>query len=199
MPDTPASLRKRAKDMRLCAAHSDDLSAYRREMAQAAELEERAHQLEAQQPAAKPAQNPIKKPPRSRRNAQLAKIHVAKKQLGLDDDTYRDLLHSAAGVRSASKLDPAGVARVLERLRALGWKDKASPRHGRRPNPPLSRAAQIRKIEALLADAGRPWDYADGIAKRVCKVDAVAFCDDSMLGKVIAALNYDKKRREARS
>lgn len=134
---------------------------------------------------------------RSRRNAQLAKIHVAKKQLGLDEDTYRDLLHAAAGVRSASKLDPAGVARVLERFRALGWQDKPSSRHGRRPNPPESRSKQISKIEALLADAGRPWAYADGIAKRVCKVDAVAFCDSQQLQKIIAALVYDQERRSA--
>ncbi|MCO2667365.1 regulatory protein GemA, partial [Pseudomonas aeruginosa] len=37
----------------------------------------------------------------SLRAVNLAKIHIAKAQLGMDDDTYRALLARVAGVRSA--------------------------------------------------------------------------------------------------
>jgi len=42
------------------------------------------------------------------RRAQLAKIHIAKKELGLDDETYRSMLWTIARVRSASDLDSHG-------------------------------------------------------------------------------------------
>jgi phage gp16-like protein len=40
------------------------------------------------------------------RRRELAKIHVAKKQLGLDDGTYREMLHAVAGVRTLTPERP---------------------------------------------------------------------------------------------
>lgn len=54
---------------------------------------------------------------------------------------------------------------------------------------------QLRKIEAQLADAKRPWAYVDAIARRMFGVARVGFCDPSQLGKIIAALAIDAKRR----
>ena len=59
----------------------------------------------------------------SQRNKDLAKIHIAKKQLGLDDDSYRAMLQMVAGVNSAAHLillfhrgfDWLWIARPLER------------------------------------------------------------------------------------
>lgn len=56
----------------------------------------------------------------SRRNTDLAKIHLAAKQLGMDDDTYRDLLQQVTGARSAKGLRPRQVAAVLQRFEQLG-------------------------------------------------------------------------------
>ena len=39
------------------------------------------------------------------RNPQLAQIHIAKKELGLDDDTYRDVLERVTRQRSSAGLD----------------------------------------------------------------------------------------------
>ena len=38
------------------------------------------------------------------KKAQLAKVHIAKQQLGMDDDSYRALLARVAGVKSAKDL-----------------------------------------------------------------------------------------------
>jgi len=54
----------------------------------------------------------------------MALLHIAKKQLSLDDETYRDILYVQAGVRSAKGLDFDGFERVMERLCELGFKSK---------------------------------------------------------------------------
>ncbi|HCA6404271.1 TPA: DUF1018 domain-containing protein, partial [Pseudomonas aeruginosa] len=62
----------------------------------------------------------------SLRAVNLAKIHIAKTQLGMDDDTYRALLARVAGVRSAKDLGPRQVDQVLVELQRLGWKPKSN-------------------------------------------------------------------------
>lgn len=136
------------------------------------------------------------------RRRELAKIHIAAKQLGMDDDTYRSMLWAVARVRSAKDLDDGGRKRVLEHLRAVGFKARrpGSPRPGRPHNlDGGDRGGQLKKIEAMLAAAGRPWAYADGMAKRMCHVDRVTFCNPEQLGKIIAALVYDAKRHGRRA
>ena len=52
----------------------------------------------------------------------LAAIHVAKKQLGLDDDTYRALLMRETGKTSAGDMTEAERARVVEAFRRQGFR-----------------------------------------------------------------------------
>ena len=58
---------------------------------------------------------------------------------------------------------------------------------------------ELKKIEALLAEAGRPWSYADAIAKRICGVERVAWCKSAQLAGVIAALSVDAERHGRRT
>jgi hypothetical protein len=46
----------------------------------------------------------------------LAKIHIAKKELGLDDETYREVLNSECGVRS---VECEIVEQLSERIKEL--------------------------------------------------------------------------------
>lgn len=143
--------------------------------------------------------------PAQARNAGLAQIHIAKAQLMkagvLDEDGYRAMLFAQARVKSAAELDHAGRARVLNHMRRLGARlgHEGKPHARRGDGPPKDRRAQLDKIEALLADAGRPWAYLQqGMVKRVCGVDAIEFCTSEHLGKLIAALTYDQQRRAKR-
>ena len=43
----------------------------------------------------------------------LAVIHIVKRELGLSDEEYRDILHMATGVRSAKELDDEGFRRLM--------------------------------------------------------------------------------------
>ena len=55
-----------------------------------------------------------------------AAIHIAKRDLGLDDDTYRDVLERTTGQRSAKGLTAAQRGKVLAEFRRLGWTDQRS-------------------------------------------------------------------------
>lgn len=137
------------------------------------------------------------------RNPSLAKIHIAKKELGLDDATYRAMLLTHGGVNSSKDLTPIGAAKVLAHLERSGFKPKAAAAKRSTPGVGADRAPLMSKVGALLADAGRPWVYADGVAKRLfantTKVERIEFCDVEHLAKVVAALSFDAKRRAKKS
>ena len=119
-----------------------------------------------------------------------ARIHILAKQAGLiqgkDKSAYQRMLREVAGVSSSTALDGAGRRAVIGHLiRAV--KEAGRPSYPGRPancdgNP------QLRKIEALLADNGLPWSYADGIAGQMYGKDRVAFCDSVELAAIITAL-----------
>lgn len=62
----------------------------------------------------------------------LAAIHVAKKQLGLDDDDYRALLERVTGKRSCRDMTPAELSAVLAEFRRRGFAPASSTRSGTR-------------------------------------------------------------------
>lgn len=128
------------------------------------------------------------------RKSDLAKIHLAKKELGMDDETYRAMLQSVAGVTSAKDLDAEARRKVLDHLRSCGMKFKRSstPRY---PGKPHNMDAQLEKIEALLADMNLPWSYADAMAKRMYKVDRIAWLkDQKQYQGIITALVKKQKK-----
>lgn len=135
-----------------------------------------------------------------RRRAELARIHCAKKELALDEDTYRSMLEQLTGQRSAGDLDERQRARVLDHLAGLQQRPArpARPHAGTRPSN-MKQAPELRRIEAFLAEAQRPWSYADGIAKHMFGVDRVQWCSGEQLRAVIAALYRDAKRHGRRT
>lgn len=133
------------------------------------------------------------------RTRELAAIHVAKKQLGLDDDTYRDMLFTLTRKRSAGELDQAERQRVLDHLRARGFKrpvnrPQRAPDHGKKPLVTQDKQALVDKLEALLADGARPWNYARAMAKRMFGVEQLEWASAGQLHSLVAALEYQKRR-----
>lgn len=125
------------------------------------------------------------------RRTELAKIHLGAKQLGLSDDSYRDMLWVIARVRSASDLDAYGRQKVIQHLAKCG----ATFKRPGRPTPAADKQSLVAKIRAQLAAANRPDAYADGMAKRMFTVDRFEWCTEDQLRRIVAALNYDAKRR----
>lgn len=67
------------------------------------------------------------------RKAALAKLHIARKDLGLSEDDYRAALIRATGKRSASQLDDGEREAALAEFRRMGWSGAPplAPRAGR--------------------------------------------------------------------
>ncbi len=90
-----------------------------------------------------------------RRRMLLGKVHIAKKQLGLDDETYRGILVDKFDKNSASKLSDRHLTDLIEHFKTLGF--KGQPKRGRAKSttparadtPAMDREKQIRKIRAL--------------------------------------------------
>lgn len=74
--------------------------------------------------------------------AMLAKIHIAKKELALQEAEYRALLQRVGRVASAKDLSETAAIAVIAEFKRLGWQPRESTR------PPAERA-DIRKIYAL--------------------------------------------------
>ena len=138
----------------------------------------------------------------SRRRGELAAMHIRKGQLGLDDETWRDLLERVAGARSAKALDAAGRAKVLDELLRLGAKPCRGRKRRRTADAPQEKRRLIAKIEAMLAEAGRPVEYAEAILRKMTRHEhktPLAWASPSQLRDVVAALVYDRKRRSRRA
>lgn len=129
------------------------------------------------------------KPVRNPRTRELARIHCLAKQQGLDRDTYEAMLWTVARVKSARDLDAHGRRAVLAHLQP-----RQPTRFGRTPAT-LGNRALLRKIEAQLAAAKRPWGYAEALARRIAHKQRLEFCTDAELGKIVAALSYDAARK----
>ena len=130
--------------------------------------------------------------------ANLAKIHIAKKELNLEDEIYRDILHTQFTKTSSRDLNDFQAVKLLQHFQALGWDQGNGKKksHGRRPAniDRGDRAAQLQKIEALLTIGKLPWGYADAIARQMRLADKVEWVGTTDLYRVIAALTYKAKK-----
>lgn len=125
----------------------------------------------------------------------IAVIHVGKKELGLDDDTYRDMLEHVTGKRSAKDLKIVELNKVIRELENKGFKHESKRSFGTKPDVASPKEPLIGKIEALLADKKLHWNYAVGMAKKMFGKEKLEFCTKSELHRIAAALEYDAKRR----
>lgn len=144
--------------------------------------------------------------PSDTRRKDLAKIHIAKKQLGMDDTTYREMLWSVARVKSAADLDEQGRSAAIEHLKACGFRPthksakafksahKSARASGMHRPPARARAPLLSKIGAILAELKLPWNYADGMARRMFGVEKARWLNPRQLYKLTAALIYHQQR-----
>ncbi len=99
----------------------------------------------------------------------LAMIHIGKKALGLDDETYRAMISNHAnGKTSAKDCTTAERQTIIDHMKKSGVSfTKSKKGKGKRPSNYASLPAYVTKVEAQLADMGLPWSYADSIARNI--------------------------------
>lgn len=131
------------------------------------------------------------------KKAELAKIHIAKQQLGFDDDSYRAMLQNLFNVNSSKDLTAQGRAQLLDYFKKQGFEFKKPKvnKHPGRPNN-VDVSPLLKKIEALLTVGHLPWDYAIKMAKHMYKKDKLEFCHYTELMGIIAALTKRQQKQE---
>ena len=127
------------------------------------------------------------------RNDRLATIHMGKKALNLDEDTYRDMLEHVTTKRSAKDMTMDDLLKVILHLDQLGFSKR---NFGDKPKVKLSKEALIGKIEAYLTEDKLHWNYAKGIAKQMFQKEALEFCTENELWRIVAALEYKRKKQQ---
>lgn len=128
------------------------------------------------------------------RRADLAAIHVAKKALEWDDETYRDVMFTVVRHKSSAELDFAGRKRWLEHLRTCMAQQglqpaREAPRRGKKAWTP--RHHLLWSLWQRLADAkhisDRTLPALNAWVKRQTQVDSVDFLNVHQLDAVIDA------------
>ncbi|MBM9400355.1 regulatory protein GemA [Gluconacetobacter azotocaptans] len=131
------------------------------------------------------------------RGALYAKLHIARKELALDDDSYRAVLLRVGQHRSAKDMSVPQIEAVLREFQRLGWKPKPG---GRRT--PDSAKAYVRKIFAIWNDmapllaSGGTREALRAFVERQTGVSAAEFLDGEQAQKVVEGLKAWKVRLE---
>lgn len=125
------------------------------------------------------------------RDKVLARIHILRKERGLDEDTYRDLIERITGQRSLKTVDTNGRKKVMLALQGN------SPR--KKSGKPI-----VRKVFALWADMCRrgSWKNSDraslrAFVQRMTGVEDPEWMSVAQANVVIEALKNIDERYEA--
>ena len=91
--------------------------------------------------------------------SQIAILHVARRELALDEDSYRAALLAHGGVSSARDLDYGGFRAVMRHFEACGFRRRTPPPETPPPQDTaigrrMASPGQIRKIYALWYSLG---------------------------------------------
>lgn len=146
---------------------------------------------------------PARFAPNPHRRAMLAKVHLAKKELGLVDDDYRAVLVDVAGVTSAADCTDGQLADLLERFKARGFQSRkpGESARNRRAAPRPADHPTARKARALwislhqLGAIGNPSERAlETFAQRQLGCERLQWADQSLAYKLIEALKAIAER-----
>lgn len=112
-------------------------------------------------------------------------IHVAKRQLGLDEETYRTVLRTVGGAESTSHMDMAHLIKVLDHLKRAGFRVKPTGQQsGRTIYIDKEQARKVRALWLFLYTLGVVKDPSERAltvyVKRVTGRDHLRFVGDYM-------------------
>lgn len=128
------------------------------------------------------------------RRGLIASVHIAKADMQLDEDTYRDLLKAVTGHGSAGNCTVPQLKAMLAEMRAKGW----TPRPLAGQVPAALRPLHT-KIAALCKSLERPLSYAESIITRQTKNSAtLGTADRAQLTACVAALVRQQGREASK-
>jgi phage gp16-like protein len=126
------------------------------------------------------------------RRALLAKVHIAKKELCIDDDDYRSILFNEFRVVSAAELSNRELDDLLLYFRSKGWasmRGAGSKEQGAGSN--IQTRSLKDKAKGLLDEAVNNGfvRHERGFVRSICGVDRLEWCNEAVrLKKLLAVL-----------
>ncbi|ARA75085.1 GemA protein [Pectobacterium brasiliense] len=133
------------------------------------------------------------------KNQLIKLIHIAKRNLQLDDDTYRQLLITVTGKSSTRDMTVPQLDNVLNAMKKRGFKIKAAKKAS--STRPLDDSPQSRKIRSLwlaMADAGIIRDRSEAAlarwVKRETGVDSLQWLNSEQASVIIEKLKQWQRR-----
>ena len=129
----------------------------------------------------------------------LAKVHIAKKQLGLAEESYRAILARVTGEESSKDCTELQLQKLIDEFKRLGWKPKTAKSSNGYGKP------HVRKIYALWKEAGVV-GAVDNASKEALRAfvmrqtgkAAPEFCSPGDANRVTEALKAMIRRAEER-
>lgn len=130
-----------------------------------------------------------------KRRKLLAMVHMAKKDMGLDEDTYRAMLVEQFGVSSAAALSTVEMERLLKHMKSKGWKreDRRTPEQLEQAqlvslkNRAITLAEKLENGEARL----------NGLCRKLFDVSRVEWVRDTgQMQRLLSVLNFILKEGE---
>ena len=112
------------------------------------------------------------------RTALLAKIHIGKKQLGLDDSIYRAMLGGRYGVDSSARLNQVQLRDLVEYFKSQGAEFKSPKSKYYRVPGNVPYARQKRYIAGLWVKLGWNAEGLDTRAKKQFGVEKFIWIND---------------------
>ena len=141
----------------------------------------------------------------------LAKIHIAKKELGLEDETYREALNSMFKVQSSKDLNDRQAVILINHFKSLGWVQtskqyavgsKQQKKYADSPRDPYDASGAIkRKIEAMWHDLYRGNEEKRHLRQWLWnhfRVSDVQFLDKRKAYDAVEALKSMSRHRESK-
>ncbi|MGB3167122.1 MAG: regulatory protein GemA [Alteraurantiacibacter sp.] len=130
------------------------------------------------------------------RRSMLAKVHIAKKQLQLTDDDYRQIVFEETGRTSAGDCSEAQLEKVIGRFRRQGFRPVPAKRKTRTATHPVALKARAMWISLhQLGVVQNPSDQAlEAFAKRQLGCDRLVWARQSHGYRLIEALKAMAER-----
>ena len=109
-----------------------------------------------------------------RRNGLLALVHIAKKEIPLSDDEYRDVI-AYWGVRSSADMSIPELEELVKYFEILGFKKKVSD-----PRDPGSGVGQIKALQERIRSEAEKLSNGEqrlqGLVKKIAKANDLKAC-----------------------
>ena len=121
------------------------------------------------------------------RRALLAKVHIAKKELDIEEDDYRDLLEGEYGVRSAADMSNLALRHLVSLFKEKGWQPRTKKGKHKGGEQVEALRKRAREMAGQLEDGDK---RLRGLVKKVCGVEDLEWCGEAVrLKQLLAWLN----------